>query len=338
MIEYFHRHMLSFLLFVLMAVLAIGTAGYQLIEGWSLLDSFYMAVITLTTIGFGEVKELSPHGRMFTLILIVFGLVLVAFIINYTTEQIIRGQLSEILGFQARQRIRRMTNHFIVCGFGRMGEKVCEQLRQARVPFVVIDSDLERYQDATELGYHCIHGDSTDDEILDKAQIQCAKGLVCSVSSDAQNVFITLSARQMNADLYILARAVEDNSVQKLVMAGASKVVSPYTIGGRTMANALLRPHVVEFVEFATDNEALDFGLESVLVAEESEFNGLNLMESQIRSKYNVMILSIRKHDGREMFNPSSTTIIEAGDQLILAGHPTQLHELICAVEATDEA
>lgn len=319
----------------LIIALIFGTTGYVIIEQWTILESFYMTVITLTTIGFGEIKPLSDAGRMFTLILILFGLFIVAFVINYTTQQIIQGQLSFFLGIgRNSRRVRSMRNHFIICGFGRMGEKVCEQLRSGNVPFVIIESSRERYQDALDEGYVAILGDGTDDDVLREAHIEEARGLVCSVSSDAKNVFITLSSRQLNPKLYILARAAEDNSVNKLMMAGATKVVSPYSIGGRTMANALLRPHVVEFIEFATDNEALDFSIESGTVSAESEFCGSNIIDSQIRSRYNVIILAIRKHDGGMHFNPAPTTILECGDQLIAAGHPDQLGELLAKMEA----
>jgi voltage-gated potassium channel len=303
--------------------------GYVLIEGWSGFDALYMTVITLTTVGFLEVHPLSHAGRVFTMALALGGI----FTAFYAAADIIRGIVSgEFRRIIGRQRMERqlagLRNHMVVCGFGRMGRLVCEEFSAQGLPFVLI----ERLPQALE-AFHMPHGiplqgDATSDEILRQAGVERARALVTAAASDADNLYITMSARLLNDKLLIVARAEDDAAEAKLVRAGASRVVSPYAIGGQRVAQAVLRPNVLDFIELATRSEHLELQIEETEVKGGSALVGQALKDSQVRQELGIIIVAIKKPHGKMMFNPAPYSVIEAGDLLITLGHRQQLDRL----------
>lgn len=326
---------------VLALLITLGTVGYAGIEGWRILDSLYMTVITLGTVGFREVHELSDAGKVFTILLIVFGVSVIGYIVGTVAQIMFEGQIQRVIGRKkVEKKIDTMNEHYIICGFGRMGSLICRELAAKPLPFVVIERDPLVLEKLREEGYLCITGDATDDEVLLKAGIKKAKGLISVVSSDSENVYITLTARELNPNLYILARSGEEGSEKKLLRAGANKVVSPYLIGGSRMAQAILRPNVVDFIEIATGREHLDLQLEEIFIPPDSGFVGENLATSGFRKETGVIIVGIKKADGTMVFNPESHTRIERHDTLIVLGETSaiqQLEKLITCVPCAAE-
>ncbi len=309
------------------AVFAAGAVGYMLIEGWSAFDAVYMTATTMSTVGYGETHPLSPAGRVFTVFLIAFGVVAIAAMVAAGSKLILEGQLNEIVGRRKVEReIAKLRNHYIVCGYGRMGRIICQEFARKGIPFVVIEKNLEVFE-AMEEGILAIHGDDSRDEVLLKAGIQKARGLVSVVSSDAANVYITLTARELAPKIYIVARAGEEGSEKKLLRAGADRVVSPYTIGGGRIAHAILRPAVVDFIELVTRSEHMDLQMEEVEVRRESSLCDVTLPPG-IRQKLNIIVVAIKKSTGHMVFNPSSSSVLAEGDRLIVLGGMESLGRL----------
>lgn len=322
------RH-LRFSLLILLLVTGAGTAGYVVIEGWSLFDSFYMTVITLATVGFREVHDLSDPGRVFTIFLIVFGAGIIAYTLGRLVQFMVEGQLQVFLGRKkVEKQIDQLRGHYIICGYGRIGHMICREFLSKPLPFVVVEKEPALWEKLTHENILHVRGDATDDETLIAAGIRRAKGLITAVTSDTENVYITLTARGLNPDLFILARSGEDGSEKKLRRAGASKVISPYTIGATRMAQAVLRPSVVDFIEIATAGENLELQMEETAVEEESPLVGKTLVTSGIRKDWGIIIVGIKKVDGQMMFNPSPETAIVAGDILITLGEASAIRNL----------
>ncbi len=314
---------------VLLVLVSIGTVGYTVIEGWRVLDSLYMTVITLATVGFREIQPLSDVGKIFTMLLIVFGVSVIGYIVGSLAQIMFEGQFQRIVGRKkVEKKIEALRNHYIVCGFGRIGTLICREFAAKPLPFVVIERGADVLPKLEEDRYLYIHGDATDDETLLKAGIKRAKGLISVVASDTDNVYITLTARGLNPDLYILARSGEEGSEIKLRRAGASKVVSPYLIGGSRMAQAILRPNVVDFIEIATGREHLELQMEEIMIPSDSGFVGHNLVSAGFRRETGAMIVGIKKADGTMVFNPESHTKIGGGDTLIVLGEPPAISKL----------
>ena len=322
------RH-LKFSIMVLALLVTIGTAGYMVIEGWRFLDSLYMTIITLATVGFKEAYPLSDAGKIFTILLIIFGVSVIGYTVGSLAQIMFEGQFQRIVGRKkVEKRIGALKDHFIVCGFGRIGALICKEFAAKPLPFVVIEKNPESLAKLEEDQYLFLHGDATDDEILLKAGIKRARGLVSVVASDSENVYITLTARGLNPDLFILARSGEEGSEIKLKRAGASKVVSPYLIGGSRMAQAILRPNVVDFIEIATGREHLELQMEEIQIPAESGFVGQNLVSSGFRKETGAMIIGIKKASGKMVFNPESHTRLESFDTLIVLGEPSAIQKL----------
>ncbi len=304
--------------FLLFLVLATGTIGYTLIEGWNLFDSFYMTLITMTTIGYTEVHSLSKAGRSFNISLIIFGVGVVAYTANNLIRFVLEGEIQKAMGRRkVEKRIQNMKEHYIVCGYGRMGSIICRELKSNKVPFVVIEKEpvvLDADDDTL-----IIAGDATKDDLLKEANIDAAKGLISVLSSDADNLYVVLSARGLNAGLQIVVRAGDEDAELKLLRAGADRVVSPYHIGGLSMAHSVLKPSVVEFIEVATRGGNLNLQMEEIVVRQGSKYVGLKLDESNIGRDLDIIIVAIKKAEGMNV-NPPSKTIVEAGDTLIALG------------------
>jgi voltage-gated potassium channel len=314
---------------VLLALVTLGVGGYMTIEGWSPLDALYMTVITLGTVGFREVHDLSPHGKMFTITLIIFGVSVLGYIVGSLAQIMFEGQIQRIIGRKkVEKKIESLRDHYIICGFGRIGQLICKEFSAKPIPFLVIEKHPEAHEKLHHEEYLHLRGDATEDETLLRAGIKRAKGLISVVTSDTENVYITLTARGLNPDLFILARSGEEGSELKLRRAGANKVISPYVIGGSRMAQAILRPNVVDFIEIATGHEHLELQMEEIMIPASSAFVGENLVSSGFRKETGVIIVGIKKVHGKMVFNPESHSRIEAGDTLIVLGDPAAIQKL----------
>lgn len=288
-----------------------------------------MTVITITTIGFGEIHPLTQEGRVFTLILIVSGLGIVGHTIVAASRWLIEGEVEKVITRRRSMKaIEKINNHYVICGFGRMGSFVCHQFHMRGIPFVVVENNPEVQDKISQAGYFLSPGNATEEEILIAAKIKAAKGLVSVLDSDASNVYVVLTARELNPNLEIIARAGEEDAEKKLLRAGANRVISPYHIGGMRMVMSILKPHVMSFLEMAMDYSQLNLELEEVKVAENSIYSGKKLVETDIRKDLNLIIIAIKKSDGQMVFNPGPETKIESQDLLIAMGEKRYLQIL----------
>lgn len=303
------------------SLVLFGTAGYHAIEGWTLFDSLYMAVITLTTVGFAEVHPLTTLGRVFTMVLSLTGI----FALFFAGTELLRtwasGELRTLMGRQRLEKaMEKLDGHVVVCGYGRMGRLVCQELSRSGVPFVIIDNAEGVLADFSMPHGVPLHGDATSDECLKRAGIDRARALVTVVPADADNLFVVMSARLLNERVLIIARAEEEATASKLVRAGATRVIAPYVIGGNRVAQAILRPAVLDFIEVATKSEHIALQLEEVVVSPRSELAGVTIAESGIRAKLNVIIVAIKRAAKAMSFNPPDDARIEPGDTLVMLG------------------
>lgn len=305
-----------------------GTFGYALIEDWSIFEALYMTIITLATVGYSEVHTLSYSGQIFTIFLIIFGVGTIAYTIGSMIQFMVEGQLYQLLGRKkVLKKISRLQGHHIICGYGRIGRLISREFASSHLPFIVVENDPKQCQRLEEDGHLFIEGDATQDEVLERAGILLAKGLITAVTSDSANVFIILTARGINPNLFIMARASEEGAEVKLMRAGANKVVSPYTIGASRMAQAILRPSVVDFIDIATGRKNIELQMEEIPVAQGSRLIDKDLSQSGIRQELGLIIIGI-KHDDQMIFNPVASTIIRAGHILIALGEIQDIQKL----------
>lgn len=310
-------------------LLAIGSLGYMVIEGWNFFDALYMTVITIATVGYGEVHRVSAPGRMFTLALIFLGVGYFLYVVGNFIQFLVEGRIRLILGRRKLDRqINKLKGHYIICGYGRMGRALARFLVQRYLDVVVIEQDEARTTVMDEDGILYLVGSATDEALLMRAGIERARGLITVVGSDADNVFLVLLARQMNPDIFIVARAVMNSAKRTLQAAGANKVVSPYDLGARRMAHAILRPTVIEFLEMAFADDSVDVEVEEITVKANSPVVRRTIYEAEIRPKFNVIIVSIKKEDGQMVFNPDSQTLLESGDTLVVVGKAVSIKGL----------
>ena len=316
-------------LIMLGLVLLIGTAGYAVIEGWKILDAIYMTVITITTVGYGEVRAVSPTGRVFTIALICMGMGIIAYTLGMVAQAMVELQVRSILGRKRLGlKIKSIKNHYILCGYGRIGRIISQELKASRIPLLVIDNNPDSKQGLEQQDIPYIIDDATSEDVLIEAGIERAKGLISVVLSDADNLFITMTARGLNPGLFILARAEEEKSHKKLLRAGANRVVLPYLIGGQKMAHTITKPAVTDFLELTIHDKDIELEMGELLVKDRSRLKGVTLADSGIRQEMNVIIVAIRKENREMAFNPSSETRIETGDTLIALGPDNDLKKL----------
>ena len=313
---------------ILLALLLFGSLGFVWVEGWDFFDALYMTVITLSTVGYQEVHPLSPAGRLYNIGLILVGMGVLAYIITSLARVVVEGEIREVLGRRSLvKQIDKLKNHYIICGFGRIGEVIARLLRDRGVPLVIVENKPENLRRLDESGYYVVAGDATREEVLLEAGIDRARGLVAVVSSDADNVYIVLSARSLNPAIDIVARADEAEAKQKLLRAGADRVESPYEMGGRKMANAILRPTVTTFMELAFTEE-LEWSMEEIEVGAGSSLVGVALKDSGLRQKLDLILVAIKRKDGEMLFNPTLETHLLAGDTMIALGMRHNLQAL----------
>jgi voltage-gated potassium channel len=322
------KHQYSLL--ILFVIMILGTLGYMVLEGWNLVDSLYMTMITISTIGFREVHEMDMAGRLFTILLIIGGVGTVAYALKTAIQVLLEGEIRGILGRKkVNEKIKRLTNHYIICGYGRMGKHICGAFADEGSPFVVIEKNPDVVTEIQEKGCMVIQGDATHDEIMATAGIERAKGLISVVNSDAENLYVVLSARGLSPNLHIVTRAGDEGAEKKLKRAGANLVVSPYVIGAQRITQTIFRPHVTSFLDTAVRGNAnIDFRLESIQIGEGSGYNGMPIGRSKIREELGVLIVAIEKQDGTLNTSLSPETILEKGDRLICVGKPAQMAEL----------
>lgn len=313
---------------LLIFAVVFGTLGYMLVEGWNFLESLYMTVITLTTAGYREVHPLSDEGMVFTIILLVGGVGIILYTLTTAAGIIIEGQLRGVFWRRKlEKKISELKGHYIICGYGRMGRIISRELKVRGINFVVVEKHSGVLQPGME-DILIFEGDATRDEVLTQVGIQRAKGLVTVLPTDAENLFVVLSARGLNPNLVIVARAVEEAAEGKILRAGASRVISPYYTGGLRMAHTILKPAVMDFIEFATKSGNLELQMEEITVQVSSKLVGLTLYESGIGKDLGVIVVAIKKPDGNMQFNPTSRSVIQAGDTLIALGEIHKLNTL----------
>lgn len=314
---------------LLMAVLSLGTVGFILIEDYPPFDAFYMTLTTIATVGYTEVHPLSGAGRVFNSMLIVIGVSSAFLAIGMMTQTVIEMEMGDTLARRrARRMIEKLKDHYIVCGYGRVGSGAAEELKSAGVPFVVVDRNQERVDEALRNGMLAMAADSTRDETLRQAGVERAKGVVAALETDADNLYLVLSAKTLNPGIRIAARTSEEESEQKLRRVGADVVFTPYSITGHRLALALLRPGVFEFLRVTSRNMGLDVSIEELKVGEASELAGKTLRQLQLRRDLGVIVLAIGKEGGQMLFNPPADAELAGGDTLIAMGERENLSRL----------
>src|SRR5579864_61355 len=323
------RNRLLLIVIALALTIAGGTIGFIVIEGYPPFDAFYMTIITISTVGYTEIHQLSYAGRVFNSFLIFFGVTIMLLAVGGMTQAIIELELNQYFGKRRNKKmIDKLHGHYIVCGFGRVGRGAASELKRAGVPFVVVDKNEDRVEWAMKEGMLAALADATDDGTLRDAGIMRAKGLIATLQSDADNLFVILSAKALKPSLLVSARIATEETERKMRLAGADYVFAPYDMTGYRMAQVMLKPHVFQFIDFTTKSLGLDVGIEQVRVPASSEFVAKSLEEMQIRKELGVIVLAIRKSDGRMLFNPPADAGIAAGDHLIVMGEAQGLRRL----------
>lgn len=322
------RFRVRYALIALAVAVLIGTLGFRLIEGWSLLESLYVTVQTVTTVGYGDLTPQTTAGRSFASLFMFLGFGAVAYILTSAVQRIVQSELVAAFGERRRQReMNKLSNHFIICGAGRVGSRIIRELERAHMPFIAIESDSQKVADLLARNVPVLIRDATLEQTLFDAGVERAHGLAACLPDDADNVYVVLTARDMNHDLHIVARAVEEQAETKLIRAGANRVVAPTIIGSHRMAQALIKPAVADFMDSLTA-ENLELGFEQVEVATTSPYVGQKISATNIRSELNLVIVAIRHHRGAMDINPSGDAIIEAGAILVAIGRAESLAEL----------
>ncbi len=314
---------------LLFLVVAGGTAGYVVIEGWNAWDALYMTVMTVTTVGYREVHPLSRAGEALSMGVMIVGVgalfytasLMMALLVEGTLHRKWRGRLLD-------RMLQELRNHFILCGYGRMGTTIAEEFSRQGVPFVIIERDPERLAAALERGLLAVEADASTEDVLKRVGIDRARGLIAAVGTDAENVYAVLSARLLKPDLFIVGRAETDDARRKLLRAGADRVISPYHIGALQLAQTALRPAVVDFMQLATSSDNLELSLEQVKIDQGSGLAGQSIVGSNLRQRFGVIVVAIQRADGRMEFNPPPEAAIQAGDYLVVLGRAASLRDL----------
>jgi voltage-gated potassium channel len=318
---------LGVVLFLLVS--ALGTVGYMVIEGWSFWDSAFMTIISVTTVGYGYVHPLTRAGEVWTTFVLLAGISTLFYTAFVLMALVVDGGLYR--SFEQRRFARMiddLTNHFIICGYGRIGSTIAEEFRRQGVPCIVIERDPDKVHEIIAGGGMAVEADASREDVLKRVGIDRARGLIAAVSTDAENVYAVLTARVLRPDLFIIARVESEDAEPKLRRAGADRVISPYTLGAIQMAHTALRPAVVDFMRLATSSEHLDLSAEQIELAPGGLLVGQSIRESELRQRFGVIVVAIRRAEGHMEFNPSPDARLHAGDQLVLLGSTEKLREL----------
>ncbi|MCK5375575.1 MAG: potassium channel protein [Acidobacteria bacterium] len=311
-----------------LSIIGLGTIGYMSIEHQSLLDALYMTTITVTTVGFREAFPLSPEGRAFTIFLAFAGIGIILIIASEFARVMLQTDLRQLIGLRRDlTMIKKLSEHIVVCGHGRMGHAVVDVLRQRGVPFVVVETDPDRCRDLEEAHLQVVQGDATTEEVLRAAGVDRARTFIACLADDANNVYSILLARQLKSDITIIARAVEDGAEERLYLAGADRVMNPYRLGGMRLAITALKPAVTDFIEASLHGTSMELELAEVVVHPSSELAGKTLAGAEVRQRFGIIVVALKRGDS-STFNPGPDERIEAGDVLVALG-PLQALERI---------
>jgi len=311
------------------SVLVGGTAGYMVIERWNAWDAFYMTVTTVATVGFREVHPLSFGGQAFTLALVFVGVGTALYAFSAMTAVVVEGGWPRVIEkWRYARMISALNDHYVLCGYGRIGSIVASEFKRQHTPYVIVDRDPGRVQSAVDAGHLAVEGDASREETLRDLGIARARGLVAAVGTDAENVYAVLTARVLKPDLFVIARAEAEDSIPKLKKAGADRVISPYRIGAVQIAQTALRPAVVDFVEIATSSENFELSMEEITIGNGSSMAGKSLSTVIQRPRLNVVVVGIQHRGGAMEFNPTADSVVHGGDHLIVLGHPATLKQL----------
>lgn len=320
---------ISHLTLAFLGIICIGTAGYYYIENWSLIDSFFMTVITITTVGYREVGgDLSTAGKIFTTFLIFAGFGVAFIALSHYAAAIFRGQLNSVLGrIRMQNIIKNMSGHYIIAGYGRTGQVIASNLKAKKIPYLVIDNDEKSLFTLSEAQVPFVRGDAADEEVLKMAGVERAKGFIAVVSSDANNAFAIMTARGMNPKLHVIARALDSQNVRKLKIAGANKVVAPYVLGGMRIAQSVTHPHAADFVDLIEDVQSQHIEMADVKIIKDSPVAESTLANPLLKD-LGVIVVGIRRGSGEFVFQPNANTQIHAGDHLVVMGPSINLEKM----------
>ena len=308
-------------------LISVGTLGFYVIGGdeWSLIDSFYMTIFTITTVGFGEIHPLNDLGRLWTSFVIVFGVSGFLYMLSEIGAELVEFRVYK--ENQKKRKIRKMKNHYIICGYGRMGAVIARELHEKNYPFVVVEIDQDKIDKISALGYQSILGDATIEKTLEEAGIHKAAGIVVCLNNDPDNLFVTLTARSLNHDAFLVSRCSQINNKQKLIQAGANKVVNPYTAGGHRMAELLISPELEDTVSLSLKHGILDLAIDEVNLTNLNSFHGVKIKDSTIREEFNLIIVGLVNGDGSYEINPDPELLLSADHTVMIMGQKRQLEQ-----------
>lgn len=316
-----YRQRLLTVLAFLVALWTVGVVGYMVLEGWSLMEALYMTAISLTTVGYGEVRPLTVGGRIFTIILLSLGVGFFFYALGVLAEAAVEGHLK---GIWERRRMEKaiaaLSHHFVVCGFGRIGRTICREISERKIPVVVVENDPKTIEGVRQSGVPYVEGDATHDEILVRAGVERARGVICVLHTDADNVYVTLTARSLKPGLLIVARADDANAEKRMMQAGADRVICPYEIGARRMALAVLRPTVTEFLDLAVHSTTLNLSIEQVEIDIGSSLDGFSLKDAAVRQMTGTTILAVQQMDDEMVVSPGPDYVVKGGDIVVALG------------------